>query len=374
MVPTRWTIPFLNRHRHQTDPAADDVISAVFLEHGVGKLNGILRSLVENDGFIPEHLPSAVHDFLEKTAALPEWADPDLILKGEDFFDRHWPLVITFLFCASLPNAYAAHRGAQVLALTARLETHVERRIFETAQFVLDVMAPGGLSGSGRGIRSAQKVRLMHATIRHLILNEEKWRRHWDMEWGNPINQEDLAGTLMTFSVQILDGFRRFNVPVSTDEQEAYLHVWKVIGHQMGVHPDLLPVDVADGYTLAYAILDHQKGPSEAGSALAAALVHFMRQKMPLRLLRGLPATLIRRCVDPDIADMLEIPPADWTRILVTLGAGTAGMLERLGLRRRRVNLLLDWISTSVIQALIDLDRGGERTPFAIPESLRAPI
>jgi hypothetical protein len=56
---------------------------------------------------------------------------------------------------------------------THRLINHPFRRIVETAQFVLDVMAPDGLGHSGRGVRSAQKVRLMHAAIRHLILAAE---------------------------------------------------------------------------------------------------------------------------------------------------------------------------------------------------------
>src|SRR3970282_702908 len=131
---------------------------------------------------------------------------------GEDFFDRHWPMIVMFLFCAALPNAYAAHRGAQVLYLTNRLTERVERRIFETAQFVLDVMSPEGLSSSGRGIRSAQKVRLIHAAIRQHILHHPKWRERWDMEWGLPINQEDLAGTLMLLSVQTLESFQSFKV------------------------------------------------------------------------------------------------------------------------------------------------------------------
>ena len=369
-----WTDAFLNAQRELGDEPADRVMASIVEKHEIEMVDELFRSLVRNDGIVPEHMPPDVLDFLDATAVLPAWADPDLIARGENFFDLHWPLIVTFLFCASLPNAYAAHRGAQVLALTARLKTQVERRIFETAQFVLDVMAQGGIRPDGRGVRTAQKVRLMHAAIRQFILHDPKWREKWDPEWGVPINQEDLAGTLMTFSIQILDGFKRFRIPVSDDEQEAYLHVWKVIGHLMGVRSELIPADIAAGYDLAYTILDRQKGRSAAGIDLTAALLAFMQGKIPLKFLRGLPVVLMRRCIDADIAELLAIPRSDWTVVLVGLGDILVRIGEKIAPNHRRVHPVLDRLSTAIVQSLIDLDRGGERTPFAIPESLRAPI
>ena len=373
MTSQRWPTAFLESQRKVTDSTADKVMEDLIEKHGIGHVNQIFRSLVDNDGIVPDEMPQEVKDYLAETAVLPEWADPELILRGEDFFDRHWPLVVTFLFCAALPNAYAAHRGAQVLFLTTRLTERVERRIFETAQFVLDVMSPGGLGPNGHGIRSAQKVRLMHAAIRQHILKEERWRKHWNLDdWGCPINQEDMAGTLMTFSVQILDGFRRFRIPISKEEQEAYLHSWRVIGYVMGVEPDLMPETVDDAFDMAHAILNHQKGPSDAGRALAAALVGFMEKKIPFRILRGLPVSLIRRSIDGDIADMLDIPKAGWTRVLVSIGDLFVRFLALIRPDGRHINLFLDRLSAHMIQGMIDLDRGGKRTTFKIPEKLRS--
>src|SRR5262245_15657081 len=77
------------------------------------------------------------------------------------------PEIIMTLFCYGLPSCYAAAKGVQVLALTTRLFSNPTRRVIETAQMVVDVMAPGGLAARGRGIRTAQKVRLMHAAVRY---------------------------------------------------------------------------------------------------------------------------------------------------------------------------------------------------------------
>src|SRR5207244_12288164 len=139
--------------------------------------------------------------FLADTYELPEWADHDLIRQGQERFKDWGPQIILSLFCASLPSAYAAKRGVQVLALTARLDTDTKRRIMETGQFLVDVLQPGGLDDEGAGRRSIQRVRLMHATVRTLVkLRAKQDPSIWKDDYGTPINQEDLAGTLQSFA------------------------------------------------------------------------------------------------------------------------------------------------------------------------------
>ena len=140
------------------------------------------------------------------------------------------------LACASLPACYAARKGVQVLHLTARLQTDPVRRIGETAQLTLDAMAPGGLAPGGAGVRDAQKVRLMHAAVRHLVGTSGAW----DPDWGVPVNQEDLAGTLMTFSIVVVDSLRKLGVSVSDEEADAYFHAWNCVGHILGLDARLL--------------------------------------------------------------------------------------------------------------------------------------
>ena len=93
---------------------------------------------------------------------------------GEDFFGRWGLYVPLVLMCSSLPECYAAAKGVQVLQLTARLASDTKRRVVETAQMVLDVMAPGGMQPGARGYRTVRKVRLMHAGVRYLIENDPR--------------------------------------------------------------------------------------------------------------------------------------------------------------------------------------------------------
>ncbi|MDX1614680.1 MAG: oxygenase MpaB family protein [Candidatus Promineifilaceae bacterium] len=374
MSPNRWDDALLNEMRGHGDPPADAIVAEIIGRDGIARVDQLLDSLIRNDDVVPAEMPARVRDYLYQSGTLPTWADPAQIALGERFFNLHWPLVVTLLFCASLPNAYSAWRGAQVLWLTKRLTGRVHRRIFETAQFILYAMAPDGLAPEGRGIRAAQKVRLMHAAMRHYILHKPEWRAEWNMEWGVPINQEDLAGTLMTFSIQILVGMKRFRIPMEPAHEEAYLHAWKVIGHIMGVRPELLPVDVDDAFHLATTIFNRQKGPSEAGRGLTTALLEFMEQQTPGRLFDGFPATIMRHAIDDDVADMLGVPPANWTVVLLRVELGLARLAQRLFDRPGRASWLLERFSEGLVQELVTLERGGNRTLFHIPTGLRAPV
>jgi hypothetical protein len=372
MTDDRWSNEFLNAMRQVTDPVADDVIRDVVDRHDLQMLNRILRSLVENDEIVPDDLPARVYEFLDETAALPDWADSQLIARGQSTFLLHAPETVLLLFYASLPSAYASCKGAQVLHMTRRLiGRYAWRRIIETAQFLVDVMTPGGLSPQGHGIRSAQKVRLMHASIRHYILNVPQWRDIWDPDWGMPINQEDLAGTLMTFSTLIIDRIRRFGVKMNDEEAAAYLHSWKVVGHLLGIRPDLLPVDVADGHALMHTIFRRQWEKSEAGRELTDTLVQMMEDRTP-HLIRGLPHTALRYFAGDHVADLLAVRPADWTTILLNSQRAIFALADKLNHDSVGIGRLARSLNLLILNAILDVERDRHRPPFRIPDSLRS--
>ena len=125
----------------------------------------------------------------------------------------------------------------------------------ETGQFLMDTLTVGGLGEHGKGRRTIQRVRLMHAAVRHLVAaRNEQQPGLWDPDWGLPINQEDLAGTLIAFSGVVVDQLVRLGVQLSDADIDAYLHVWNVIGHLLGVRDELLVHDVGDAVALFDAI------------------------------------------------------------------------------------------------------------------------
>jgi squalene cyclase len=359
-----WNPAFLTGMRGVGDPLADDVICQIFDDGDLNAVNRVLAQISSSDDPIPAGLPDKAMAYFQETAALPPWADHHQIAVAEELWVRCGWQAATGLFCSSLPQAYAAQNGARVLLGTGGMTFHVERRIFETAQFLFDVLDRGALGAAGRGVRAAQKVRLLHAAIRHLTLKQASW----DMAWGVPVNQEDLAGTLMTFSCVILDALKTLKVPVSRDEREAYVHHWKVVGHIMGVDRRLLPRDFADGEALMEQIRLAQWRGSDEGKALAAALVNFMQKYLPGAGLDGLPITLMRNLAGDHCCDLLSLPRADWTRRIVHATDDIDGWL---GLDRWSVTAkLMAEASHYIMRGLVDAFRAGKQTKFRIPDAL----
>jgi hypothetical protein len=370
MSTNRWSSDFLDPMRLVGDPLGDHVIAQVVDTDERKAVNQIMRSLVVNDDLVPDDLPPNVRDYLQDTAQLPAWADQHQIEVAQKTFVSYAPEIILLLFYASLPSAYAARKGAQVLAITRRLEQgYIHRRIIETAQFIVDVMSPGGLAPRGRGIRAAQKVRLMHAVIRHYIHHEDRWQVHWDHDWGTPINQEDLAGTLMTFSSVVIDGMQRFNLRLRPQQAEAYLHTWKVIGDLLGLRSDLLPLDVADARRLRDAIFQRQWAPSQSGNELTAALLAFLQHHLP-GMLHGLPSSALRYFRGDHVADMLNVGPADWTTGLLKIENVFFGLGADLSDASHGIRHMARWMNLQLLNGVLSVERDGNRPPFRIPRTL----
>lgn len=365
-----WTDEFLDSMRKIGDPEADAAIAAVFAESNqqTQAVLGVIESLVKNTEPTPQNLPPALHGYLDMTSRVPLPVLPRVKL-GEDAFAEHGPEILCLLGCYSLPAAYGARRGAQVLVRTGQLTERAHHRLMVTSQMVLDVMGPGGLAAGGRGIRSAQKVRLMHAAIRHLLLNST--RAPWDLaDLGVPINQEDLAGTLMTFSSQIMDGLAHLGLPLDAEEQEAYLDSWKAVGHLMGVHPTLIPHTIADAKILTATIERRQIAASPEGKQLAQALLQMMDHASP-RFAHGIPPAIMRALLPPNVADFLGIPKSTVHKWVVTLMIGTARAIDTFTARRQHRTIVFRFLTMHILQWMVTLNLG-RPARFEIPTTLSA--
>jgi hypothetical protein len=378
-VSTRhWDDALLDGLRQEADPHADAVVSGYFADLGQGDPGRLMRGMVRYRDLPAEEVDPVVAGYLAERPPWPDWADPDQVAEGEEFFGRWGSHVFTALYAASLPTAYAAAKGVQVLHLTARLATNPKRRLNETAQFHLDVLEPGGLQPGRRGYDDVRHVRLMHAAVRWLILHDERVPKttgasvpglYWDETWGLPVNQEDLVETLLTFTEIVFEVFDRTGVRYTDRQADAYLHTWCVAGHLLGIRPDLLPLDRDDARTLMAASRRRNHARSPAGVEMMAALLAQGTSVVP-RGLRGLPASAVRYYVGDATADLLAVPPADWTSRLFKPLSG----LTRITTYGKAHDRLRHSISTRFGRAMLDAavkaERGGDRPNFQIPTSL----
>lgn len=375
---SRWTDELLDGMRQLGDPVADMRVAAVLERGGVEAVNAIMRTLVRLEQPVPEQLPEELKDYLDETRSLPEWADLRKITRAQQIFETWGFLIVLCLFCASLPSSYAAAKGVKVLHLTARFDTDARRRAMETGQFLMDALTLGGLGVHGKGRRTIQRVRLMHAAVRHLIAaRNEQQPGLWDPDWGMPINQEDLAGTLIAFSGVVVDPLVRLGVQLSDEDIDAYLHVWNVIGHLLGVRDDLLVRDAEDAAALFEAIRRRHFQASPEGQDLTRALLELLDELTPLHRFDDTIPPLIRHLIGDETADLLGVPPADlvdrhgWPeRSASWFVAHLVGPIEHDLPRHQLVSRMAHSFGRHVVRGLFELERGGERAPFNMPDHL----
>ncbi len=296
---------FLNEKRQQTDALADDFINAAFVNNNQKiKLRGFLESLITNKD-LQNQQPDYQTPIFAQAAILPNWADINLINRGRNFFAQHADMVMNLLGLLSLPYCYAAADGARVLHFSERIKTDIEKRLIETAEFVWDVMDPKAFEPEGKGFVSILKVRLVHASIRYYLKNNNEWLSIW----GKPVNQEDMAGTNLSFSLIVIRGLRKMGFTVNNQDQLAFLHLWNVIGYLLGLQEDMLPDDGKKANLLEKAISKRHFKATDHGAALASSLVNFItsvKAEVPLQPMEIIG--LMRYLLGEKVAEILNLP------------------------------------------------------------------
>jgi uncharacterized protein (DUF2236 family) len=347
----------LDSLRSAGDPEADAAVAA--LGRDVWVVNATLRHVHRNDEPLPDGVPPPVCRFLEAHCAVPPWFDPVRAARAQDFASRHLFQITLALFCASLPTAYGAARGSRVLAATGRMAgKELDRRVNETAQFLLDVVAPGAFSPRGSALRAIQKVRLMHAAVRAHLAAAEPERTEI------AINQEDLLGTLFAFSVVVIRALRRLGVSVEPDEAEDYYQLWRAVGGMLGIRCELLPADFVAACDLADRIAARQLEESAHGRALMAELLAGMERHVPAALERA-PRLLVRYLVGDALADALGVPADRAAQATLAVArlipGGSARPLAPVAARLASV------VARPLLESVVGVKLRGVPAAFAMP-------
>jgi hypothetical protein len=371
MPPYMLSHAFLDAMRLEGDPLADTLLQQVSAQGGMRALHGLMRLLVMQVGGTGRDVPPSVYEYLAKTARQMPVLDRQRIHRAEKLFALYRAEIRMILGTYSLPNAYAAGRGVQTLYRTAYLLKSPVRRLNETTEYVEAMMAPGALVPGGRGHQVIQKVRLLHAISRYQLMNDPS--QSWDtLELGVPINQEDMAGTLMTFCCVVLDGLDALNLPVSRQEREDWTYVWSAVGRGLGIDERLLPANYAEALALTSFIRDRQMLASPEGAALTASLLEGLRTFVPWSIIDGLPVSLVRfflgsQLVDgQSVADMLQVPEADWTAVLPVALKQFNGFVNQVDARSQRMGWLLRRMRFKVAQYLVVHKPHARKVPVAL--------
>lgn len=276
--------------------------------------------------------------YLQAGLALPAWAEPAKIERAETLFMEYGALSCSLLFCSSLPECYVLPDLSAVLHAAGQLEQHTDHRIRSTAAMIFPVMMKGGLcQADGSGVAQILKVRLIHATIRNLILRGSpeqamaRFEQHikplqlkdtgnlfhtlfahgWNLERaGLPCNQTELAYTLLTFGYVFLRSMRKLGLALASEDEVAFLHLWKVVGHLLGIQAELMTDNMEQSEILfkqMQALGDSAHINPDPRPRLGQALMQSMEQVIPLAPFKAFPVMMTRYLCGKENAEKIGI-------------------------------------------------------------------
>ncbi len=340
----RWAKEQLDATRYRADPDVDRLVTQVLAVDGDVVLRGRaaynhLLELADKLVEAPESVflrssrvmkqlqwyPDDLVAYFEPMPA-PDWVDTDQLRRASELWSENLLASMVVLYAASLPACYLIHRGIPALYESSKLKNprYISQRIYETGLFLGDVLSPGGIQvmtdiedlsqedvreGArlrdstqrylwGKGYMAAKKVRFLHAAMRLMLTQPpdgiEEHRHQALQPWdeaanGKPVNQEDLAFTLLTFGYLIPQGLAKWGCRWTPEEKEAFWHLWRVVGFVMGIDAALLPHSSSEAEQLYLMIREQESGPSTQGQALTVSLMQFLQGYLPPGLSTMMP-------------------------------------------------------------------------------------
>jgi hypothetical protein len=365
-------VTFLDR----VDPLADAAVEAIdALPAGAG-WRFVEIAGARGAAAIPG-APAAIVSLFTRAEEIPVWVDWQTIDRGGELLLRSGFLGGIVLGTKSLVHGYASPAGNKPLVLTGRLESQALRRLNETARFVQAVCRPRGMRPGGDGWQIAIRVRLMHAQVRRMILKSGRWNAHL---WGAPLNQHDMAGTSLLFSLAVVVGLRTLGVHVEDEEAERYVQLWRFVGHLLGVEPEVNPASMYDATRLAEVIAALQGPPDEDSRSLTRALLESSRAEARTRTeARNMERrirfaqTMCRYLVGDDLADALAVPRTP------SAGRLALGLVQRLVRGAELVRSSVPFADESAIAVgnrywdrVVEVGLAGATAEFTLPERLVA--
>ncbi|SDX95224.1 hypothetical protein SAMN05421504_10423 [Amycolatopsis xylanica] len=288
------------------DEEADPLLASILDRGDVPRVNTLLRTWTRNDQPLPAGLPEDLRAFMERARQLPAWADRAKLDRVGDFIKAKGTYLIL---------VYGLGGGMMSTAIPAEARAvyhskggaDMKDRIAKTTKFGVDAHALNAYQPDGDAIVSSVKTRLVHAAVRHLLPQSP----HWPHTGGQiPISQNDMLVTWHTLPTLVMRKLTDWRVRVSAAESAAYLHLWQVNAHMLGIRDEYVPATWEAAYAQSAQVLDPVLAPTPEGISLADTLLDMASEAtgpgQPVT--RALLNSLTRYLLGDRVSDWIEIP------------------------------------------------------------------
>ena len=284
------------------DEEADPLVASLLDRGAVPEVNRLLWDWNRNDQPLPAGLPEDLRAFIERARQLPAWADRGKLELAAEF-NKSRGLYLNLL------NGVGGGMLSTAIPKEARAVYYskggadMEDRVAKTSILGFAVGALNAYRPDGNCIVNAVKTRLVHAGVRHLLQQSPHWTG------PVPISQEDMLVTWHTLPTFAMRRMRDWRVPMSAAETVAYLHVWQVTAHLLGIRDEYIPATWDSAGSQSDLVLPPNLGPTREGVELTDILLgQLAEQTSPASISRPLVNALARYLVGDQVADWDQIP------------------------------------------------------------------
>lgn len=343
-----------------------DALAASLLDRGaVPEVNRILWNWNRNDQPLPTGLPADLVAFIERARQLPAWADRTKLERAAQFNKARG-------FYLNLLNGVGGGMLSTAIPKEARAVYYsaggadMEDRVAKTSILGFAVGALNAYRPDGNCVVNAVKTRLVHAAVRHLLQQSPYWTD------GIPISQTDMLVTWHTLPTFAMRKMREWRVPISTADAEAYLHVWQVTAHMLGIRDEFIPPTWEAANAQSDQVLPPNMGPTREGVELTDILLgQLAEQTSPGSISRPLCNALARFLVGDQVADWDQIP-REWVWESVIRNVWPALVRFREGLIPLPLVPEIAWtIDEALRQYILFFLTKGQETKIVIPTGNR---
>lgn len=226
------------------------------------------RILAHGLAAVPD-APAPLREFFGEFEPIPDWVDMVRVRRGQRALRRGGADGTYIARDVSFLGGYQFSSFNKTLLRTGVLEKGSNKRFAETLQWAMDVSGEGGLEPLGGGYQATIRVRLIHEYVRRHVAALPDWRGD---EWGLPVNQTDMAATLVGALIAPPAAGIGLGIVLSPSELEDVAHMTRYVGWLMGIRDDWLPRSFRDGVRILYQTLGALSKPDESTKQLAAPM------------------------------------------------------------------------------------------------------
>lgn len=297
---------------HQIDLLADKTVSETYLKLKYKEASSLIDQYSKSQISKNDDAPESVKQFFLQLQEIPDWFDENLANIGARFCMRTGANGLIILRDFTLMGGYDFAYLNKPLIFTGALKKGAVKRLKDTLEFWVHVTRENALKPNSEAYQLIVRTRLMHSYARLKIKEKTP---NWDFEnWGEPINHWDMIATYTGFSLVFMQGLKKLGIIITPEEEKGVFHLWKYIGHLLGIPAEYLPEDRQQAVHQFYWWTTIQKKGDSDSALLAKALLqenldntiykNAYQRKILLRLHQSMNWFLL----DQEVNERLKIP------------------------------------------------------------------